>query len=122
VGDTVRAILDGHIVLSRELASANHFPAIDVLGSVSRLAAELSTPAQARAAGAVRECLATYREARDLVSIGAYVRGSDAKIDRALAALDPITAFLRQGREDRSPLEDTLNRLAGLAPAPPRQG
>jgi len=121
VGDTVRAILDGHIVLSRELASANHFPAIDVLGSVSRLADELSTAEQARAAAAVRESLATYRDARDLVSIGAYVRGSDPKIDRALAALDPITAFLRQGRDEPSPLGDTLPRLAGLAPAPGRQ-
>ena len=121
VGDTVRAILDGHIVLSRELASANHFPAIDVLGSVSRLADDLSGPEQARAAAAVRECLATYRDARDLVSIGAYVRGSDPRIDRALAALEPITAFLRQGRDEPSALDDTLDRLAGLAPAPARR-
>lgn len=114
VADTVRAILDGHVVLSRELAAANHFPAIDVLGSVSRLADELATPAQLAAAGAVREWLATYRDARDLVAIGAYVRGSDARIEAALAALDPVTAFLRQGRDEPSPLAATDGRLLAL--------
>jgi FliI/YscN family ATPase len=117
VGDTARSILDGHVVLSRELASANHFPAIDVLGSVSRLAADLASPAQSAAASAVRDCLATYRDARDLVAIGAYVRGSDPRIDRALAALDPVTAFLRQPREERTGLPETIARLAALVPA-----
>lgn len=116
VGDTVRAILDGHIVLSRDLAAANHFPAIDVLASVSRLARELLTDAEARAAGALREHLATYREVRDLVAIGAYVRGSMPKVDAALAALDPITRFLRQGRDERSARAETLARLAALFP------
>jgi FliI/YscN family ATPase len=120
VGDTVRAILDGHIVLSRELAAANHFPAIDVLPSVSRLAPDLSTAEQVRAAAEVRDCLATYRDARDLVRIGAYVRGSDARIDRALAALDPITRFLRQGRDERSGLAETVRALAALAAEPGR--
>jgi FliI/YscN family ATPase len=117
VADTARAILDGHIVLSRELASANHFPAIDVLASVSRLADELSTPGQLRAAAELRDCLATYREARDLVAVGAYARGSDARIDRALSALDGINAFLRQGRTERSSREETLDRLAALVAA-----
>ncbi len=114
VGDTVRAILDGHIVLSRELAAAGHFPAVDVLASVSRLASELLTDSDARAATAVRDHLATYREVRDLVAIGAYVRGSMPKVDAALAALDPITAFLRQGRDERSVRAETLRRLAAL--------
>jgi flagellum-specific ATP synthase len=116
VGDTVRAILDGHVVLARALASANHFPAIDVLASVSRLAEDLTTTEQARAAAAVRDCLATYRDARDLVAVGAYARGSDPRIDRALAALDGITAFLRQGRNEATPLAETVRRLVGLVP------
>jgi flagellum-specific ATP synthase len=117
VGDAVRSILDGHVVLSRELATANHFPAIDVLASISRLALELSTPEQARAAGALRDVLATYRDARDLVAVGAYVAGSDPRIDRALAALEPVTQFLRQDRSERTALAETRRRLAALVPA-----
>jgi flagellum-specific ATP synthase len=117
VGDAVRSILDGHIVLSRELAAANHFPAIDVLGSVSRLAGDLTTSDEARAASALRDGLATYRDARDLVAVGAYVRGSDAKIDAALTALEPVTRFLRQDRGERSTLAQTSQRLLAMFPA-----
>jgi flagellum-specific ATP synthase len=117
VGDAVRSILDGHVVLSRELAAANHFPAIDVLASTSRLALELSTPEQARAAAAVRDGLATYRDARDLVAVGAYVAGSDPRIDRALALRGPVTQFLRQDRGERTLLAETRRRLAALVPA-----
>jgi flagellar biosynthesis/type III secretory pathway ATPase len=116
VADSLRAALDGHIVLSRELASANHYPPIDVLGSVSRLAGSLLEPRESLAAGGLRECLATYRDARDLVAIGAYVRGSDARIDRALAALEPITGFLRQERGARTPRPETMRRLLALLP------
>ena len=125
IADTTRAILDGHIVLSRELAAANHFPAIDVLASVSRLTHELLTPEHQRAAAAVRGHLATLRDVRDLVAIGAYVAGSEPRVDRALAAREPITAFLRQERGDRTPRIDTLRRVLALAPpaeAPPVQG
>jgi FliI/YscN family ATPase len=121
IGDTVRSILDGHIVLSRDLASANHFPAIDVLGSVSRLAVELMPPAQAAAAGALRDCLAAWRDVRDLVAVGAYVRGSDARTDRALDALDRINAFLRQDRGERSALDETRRCLATLLPGPAKR-
>jgi len=114
VADTVRAILDGHVVLSRELASAGHFPAIDVLGSVSRLAGDLLTPDEARAATLLRSHLATWRDARDLVSIGAYARGSDAATDRALDALPAITAFLRQDRDERSADAESGRRLAAI--------
>ncbi len=114
VGDTVRAILDGHVVLSRELAAANHFPAIDVLGSVSRLADDLLTPEQVAAAFFVRENLATYRDVHDLVAIGAYVAGSDPRVDRALRALPGINGFLRQDRLERSAREETNRRLAAL--------
>lgn len=116
VADALRAALDGHIVLSRDLAAANHFPAIDVLGSVSRLAGHLLDPRELRAAGGLRECLATYRDVRDLVAIGAYVRGSDARIDRALGALEPINGFLRQERGERTPRAETMRRLLTLVP------
>jgi flagellum-specific ATP synthase len=117
VADAARSILDGHVVLSRELAAANHFPAVDILMSVSRLTDDLLTPEEYRAAGALRDHLATYRAARDLVSIGAYVRGSDAKIDRTLDSLAAVDHFLRQGRHERSARGETLARLQGLFPA-----
>ncbi len=116
VADASRALLDGHVVLSRELASANHFPAIDVLASVSRLTGDLLTPEEYRAAADLRDLLATYRGARDLVAVGAYVAGSDAKVDRALGALDAVHAFLRQGRAERSARAETLRRLRAMCP------
>jgi flagellum-specific ATP synthase len=120
VADTARAILDGHVVLSRELASAGHFPAIDVLGSVSRLAGDLLTAEEASAATALRAHLATWRDARDLVAIGAYTRGSDRAIDRALELMPAITAFLRQGRDERTARAEGAARLAALVAAPER--
>jgi FliI/YscN family ATPase len=117
VGDTVRAILDGHIVLSRELAAANHFPAIDVLASVSRLAPDLLMADELRGAAALRDVLATYRDARDLIAIGAYVRGSDSRIDRAIDMRDAVTRFLQQGRAEASARAETLRRLVALFPA-----
>jgi flagellum-specific ATP synthase len=114
VADTARAILDGHVVLTRELASAGHFPAIDVLGSVSRLAGDLLTPPEAAAATALRGHLATHRDVRDLVAIGAYARGSDRAVDRTLDLLPSITAFLRQGRDERTSRSDAAQRLAAL--------
>jgi flagellum-specific ATP synthase len=118
VADTARAILDGHVVLTRELASAGHFPAIDVLGSISRLAGDLLTTDENRAATALRAHLATYRDARDLVAIGAYTRGSDAAIDRALELLPAITAFLRQDRDERSSRAEAASRLAAIVGVP----
>jgi flagellum-specific ATP synthase len=119
VADALRAILDGHIVLSRDLAASHHYPAIDVLGSVSRLAHDLLAPEEVQAGARVREWLAAYRDARDLINVGAYVPGTDARVDAALAALDAVTAFLRQDRQEASPRAETLARLRGLAAAPP---
>ena len=116
IGDTARAILDGHIVLSRDLATANHFPAVDVLASVSRLADTLATPEQATAAAAVRDCLAAYRDARDLITIGAYAAGSDPRIDRAVATRDAITAFLRQPPHQPTARAETFRHLRALVP------
>jgi flagellum-specific ATP synthase len=116
VGDTARSILDGHIVLSRELAQANHFPAIDVLASVSRLAGELLGPEERRAAGELREHLALHREVRDLVAIGAYVKGSDVRIDRMLALRAAVDRYLRQDRGERAPRAESLRALRALFP------
>ena len=101
----MRGILDGHIVLSRHLAHAGHYPAVDVLASVSRLVGEIVTP-EARAAGnEVRKLMATYKEKADLIAIGAYQPGSDPAIDAAIQARGPIDNFLRQGVTELSSAE-----------------
>jgi flagellum-specific ATP synthase len=102
VADAVRSILDGHIVLSRKLAAANHYPAIDVLASVSRVMPDVVSSAHGAAASAVRDLMATYREAEDLINIGAYVTGSNPRVDLAIARYEDIRAFLRQGINDES--------------------
>ena len=106
IADAVRSILDGHIVLSRKLASANQYPAIDVLASVSRVMPEVVPPSHLAAASTVRDILATYRDAEDLINIGAYVPGSNPRVDRALARIEPVRAFLRQGIYERSTFDD----------------
>ena len=110
VADAVRSILDGHIVLSRKLAAAHHYPAIDVLGSVSRVMPDVVPPAHSRAASTVRDILATYKEAEDLVNIGAYVAGSNPRVDHALARIDHVRAFLRQGIYERLELRGRAAR------------
>jgi flagellum-specific ATP synthase len=97
IADSVRSILDGHIVLSRDLATQNHYPAIDVLESVSRLNRDLLKPEQLQLTAAAREHLATYRKNQDLINIGAYPAGSNSVIDRAIALHEPLNHFLRQG-------------------------
>jgi flagellum-specific ATP synthase len=115
--DAVRAILDGHIVLSRQLAAAGHYPAIDILPSVSRLQSQLSPPAVAADARAVREALALYRQAEDLIQLGAYVAGSNPKLDSAIQTRPQIVEFLRQEPGSESTREDTLRRLSQIAAA-----
>jgi flagellum-specific ATP synthase len=117
VADASRAILDGHCVLSRALAHRNHYPAIDILQSVSRLEGEVSTPEVREAAGAVREALALYREKEDLITIGAYTMGSDARLDATIAAMPSIEAFLKQKIEDGVPAEQADAELVALAQA-----
>ena len=97
IADSVRSILDGHVVLTRELATQNHYPAIDVLESVSRLNRDLLQPEQLKLTAAAREHLATYRKNQDLINIGAYPAGSSAAIDQAIALHEPLNQFLRQG-------------------------
>ncbi len=115
IADAVRSILDGHIVLTRELAHQGHYPAIDVLQSVSRLVGEIMTP-EVRAAGQeVRSLMAAYKDKRDLISIGAYEAGSDPLTDRAIAMRHPIEDFLRQSVEDVSTAEQADELLMGLS-------
>jgi flagellum-specific ATP synthase len=96
IADSVRSILDGHVVLTRELATQNHYPAIDVLESVSRLNRDLLQPPQLELTAAAREHLATYRKNQDLINIGAYPAGSNPAIDHAIALHEPLNRFLRQ--------------------------
>lgn len=100
IADAVRSILDGHIVLSRALAARNHYPSIDVLNSTSRLFSELAYSEHKAAAAELRESLAVYDRAEDLINIGAYQSGSNPKVDRAIAGHDRIINYLRQGRDE----------------------
>lgn len=107
VGDTVRSIADGHIVLSRELANAGHFPSIDVLASASRVALAVTNPAQQALAGEVRRLLSVHERARDLIEVGAYAPGNDAGLDRAVALAPAIEQFRRQGLHEPAPVDET---------------
>ena len=115
IADTVRSILDGHVVLSRSLAEKGHFPAIDVLQSISRLAPEISSEGNQRAAGSVRDLMSAYREAQDLIQVGAYAAGSDARVDVAIQATPHIDSFLKQRVNESSSFEEAHKRLAMLA-------
>jgi flagellum-specific ATP synthase len=114
IADAARSILDGHIVLSRALAHAGTYPAIDPLASVSRVASSVTTHDQQLVATEMRRLLAAYAEARDLVEIGAYVAGTNPTVDRAIALRPSIDEFLRQRVEDRTPASDAFARLAKL--------
>lgn len=118
VADTLRGLLDGHLYLSRELAHRGHFPAIDVLASLSRLMNGIAEPRHRALAQALREALAQWREGRDLVEIGAYRPGTNERLDRALALVPGIEAFLRQDVAERATLAETLGRLEQLFAAP----
>ncbi|MGZ4110813.1 MAG: flagellar protein export ATPase FliI [Tumebacillaceae bacterium] len=111
VADAVRGILDGHIVLSRSLANRGHFPAIDVLASVSRVMNDLVTPDHHRAANNIKRLSSIYKDSEDLINIGAYQRGSNLQIDRAIQYAASIEQFTRQDVHDRSDLENTMSAL-----------
>ncbi len=112
IADAVRGILDGHIVLTRKLATANHFPAIDVLESVSRLSLDISTPDELAAVSTARDLLAIYRENEDLVNIGAYTKGANVRLDLAIAKHDSLARFLKQGVDEHCTRIETHEQLA----------
>ena len=112
VADETRSILDGHIILSRKLAAAAHYPAIDIPASVSRVMSAITTPEHRKAADKLRKLMARYEEIELLVQIGEYRKGNDAEADEALAKIEAIRAFLRQATDEHVPLEHTLKRLA----------
>jgi flagellum-specific ATP synthase len=111
IADTVRGILDGHIVLSRQLANANHFPAIDVGASISRLMVEIVTPEHRKLAGQLRDIMSVYEKNADLVSIGAYKAGTNPKLDHALSKMDAINQFLMQGINESFSFDESLVQL-----------
>lgn len=111
ISDAVRSILDGHIVLSRSLAHKNHYPAIDVLASISRLMSSIVDKKKRQLSGQARKLLATYREAEDLISIGAYSRGANPEIDEAIRKIDALNAFLKQDIVIDDPNQDCWKQL-----------
>ncbi len=116
VADAVRGILDGHIVLSRALAHFNHYPAIDVLESVSRLTRDVCSPEEVSVAGRAREQLALYRKNEDMISIGAYSKGSNAALDQAILLHEPLKKFLRQSVSEHMPRAQTFQTLKSILP------
>ena len=118
ISDTVRGILDGHILLSRALAQKNHYPAIDVLGSISRVMTDVASPEHIDSAGKIRDLLATYEKNSDLIGIGAYIKGSDPKIDRAIRLNEEINTFLRQSISQKVSYTETVNRLIEISKKP----
>ncbi len=114
IADTVRGILDGHIVLSRDLAQKNHYPAVDVLKSVSRLMSKIVSNEHADLAGKVRNILAVYKEAEDLINIGAYVHGSNPEIDKSIQYIIQINEYLKQSTFENTNYEQNLTILKGI--------
>jgi FliI/YscN family ATPase len=117
IADTARGILDGHIILSRQLAATGHYPAIDVLASISRVASQVSDPEHLQNARKLRAALAAYQQSEDLISLGAYVSGSNAKLDASIRARDRMLQFLRQDADEKSELAQTLGGLKEIAGA-----
>ncbi|MFA5527268.1 MAG: flagellar protein export ATPase FliI [Peptostreptococcales bacterium] len=114
ISDAARGILDGHIILSRDLATKNHFPAIDVGESISRLMSQIASDKHKELASLMREIMATYKEAEDLINVGAYVKGSNQKLDNAIYFYPQIISFLRQGSKETSSLEETLRSMQSV--------
>jgi type III secretion protein N (ATPase) len=115
IADEVRGILDGHVVLDRALAARAHYPAVDPLASISRVMERVVSPEHARAAKSVRSLVAAYEEKRDLVTLGAYVAGSDARVDAAIRARPELERWLKQDASEAAPLARTLEELTALA-------
>jgi flagellum-specific ATP synthase len=114
IADATRGILDGHIMLSRDLAAKNHYPCIEISHSVSRLFSGITSKSHQKAVGRLREIIARYNEAEDLINIGAYVKGSNPKIDDAIEKIDDVNSFLQQATSDRESFDDVVQSLEML--------
>lgn len=117
VADSARAILDGHIVLSRDLVARHHFPAIDILQSTSRVMKDITTPRHRAAARAIIESLSTYQRAEDVITLGAYKPGSNARVDRAMGSIEAINTYLQQEPSEAAPLSASVDALVKVADA-----
>lgn len=115
VSDTVRGILDGHVALSRELAEQNHYPAIDILTSISRVMVDITSPEHQQAAGKIKDLLASYNRSKDLINIGAYVKGTDHKIDKAIEIMPKLNQFLTQPLDKKSDYQKTIDYLIQIS-------
>ena len=118
IADTARGILDGHIILSRSRAHKNHYPAIDILQSISRVMSSIADKEHKKAAGQMKMVMATYRDAEDLINIGAYKAGSSKTIDYAISKIEAVNSFLCQETDEKVTLEDTLEQLKELFAEP----
>jgi flagellum-specific ATP synthase len=114
IADAARAILDGHIVLTRELAESGHFPAIDILQSASRVMQNVTQASHQKKANEFRSNLSSYVRGRDLIQLGAYQHGSDASLDRAIALQEPMQSFLQQGMHESCSQEESIEGLMAL--------
>ena len=114
ITDTARGILDGHIVLSRNLAHKNHYPAIDIMASISRCMSAIASKEHKQAAGRLKNVLATYNDAEDLINIGAYKSGSNPEIDYAITKINQVNAYLMQDVDSKFLLEDELQQLYAI--------
>jgi flagellum-specific ATP synthase len=115
IADAARGILDGHIILSRKIAAKNLYPAIDILSSISRLMSEIADEKLKTKSGELRDVLATYKEAEDLINIGAYQKGSNPKIDRSINLIDQVNDFLKQKMNEHSSFNDTYEQITSIS-------
>jgi flagellum-specific ATP synthase len=114
VSDTVRSIVDGHIVLSRDLAARGHYPAVDILRSVSRVMNDIVDEKHLSAARSIQSMTAVYEEARDLINIGAYVAGNNPEIDNAIGHIDSINLFLKQDINEKAAIEQVVAQMGAI--------
>ena len=114
ITDTARSILDGHIMLNRKLAHRNHYPAVDVLQSISRCMSMVTTKEHRKLAGELKNVMATYNDSEDLINIGAYKKGSNPRIDYAISKIDAVNDFLCQDVEDKFEFDDTVGMMKKL--------
>ena len=118
ITDTARSILDGHIILSRKIAHRGHYPAIDVMQSISRVMSQIATPEHKKVAQKLKMVMATYSESEDLINIGAYKAGSNKNIDFAISKIDQVNDFLMQGTEEKFSFDEELQMLMSIFEEP----